>query len=277
MGLLLDFGRLRSRAGGWSASARAVWRCVGCAARTFFAFFLSGSAASKSGLRGGFAFLVASRCLRFFRAAVVCDSLGTAGRPACARADAVANFSFFSRAAEAQSAASCAARAAAAVSFSAVLFAFRNPKDKRDAICLYPPAGAGDGGGGVSAERQGHRARGGEGPEEGEGDRVRASANGTLKARVESGHQPEQAPCTPEDNMASCVRSDGHQAGLADQLAAGGLEGAERARHAACDVLCSVRLARVRGERTYDATARRPVKGSLTEVSSQSCYQRCPS
>ena len=205
MGLLLDFGRLRSRAGGWSASARAVWRCVGCAARTFFAFFLSGSAASKSGLRGGFAFLVASRCLRFFRAAVVCDSLGTAGRPACARADAVANFSFFSRAAEAQSAASCAARAAAAVSFSAVLFAFRNPKDKRDAICLYPPAGAGDGGGGVSAERQGHRARGGEGPEEGEGDRVRASANGTLKARVESGHQPEQAPCTPEDNMASCV------------------------------------------------------------------------
>ena len=43
---------------------------------------------------------------------------------------------------------------------------------------------------------------------------------------------------------------DGHQAGLGDQLVAGGLEGAERAWHAACDVLCSMRLARVHGERT---------------------------
>ena len=43
-------------------------------------------------------------------------------------------------------------------------------------------------------------------------------------------------------------------AGLGDQLVAGGLEGAERARHAACDVLCSMRLAQVHGERTYDAT-----------------------
>ena len=33
-----------------------------------------------------------------------------------------------------------------------------------------------------------------------------------------------------------------------------------------CDVLCSMRLARVRGERTYDATQRCPVRGSLTEV-----------
>ena len=112
-------------------------------ARTFFDSFLSGSAASKSGLRGGFAFLAASRCFRFFRAAVVCDCLGTTGRPAWARAEAVANFSFFSRAAEAQSAASCAARAAAASSFSTVVFGFMNPKQKRDAICLCPPAGGG--------------------------------------------------------------------------------------------------------------------------------------
>ena len=36
---------------------------------------------------------------------------------------------------------------------------------------------------------------------------------------------------------------DGHQAGLGDQLVAGGLEGAERAWHAACDVLCSMQHA----------------------------------
>jgi hypothetical protein len=70
-----------------------------------------------------------------------------------------------------------------------------------------------------------------------------------LRLQLDDG----QAPCTPEDSMQlitwrcrhapSAGTGDGRQAGLGDQLVAGGLGGAERVWHAACDVLCSMRHA----------------------------------
>lgn len=122
-------------------------------------------------------------------------------------------------------------------------------------VHLQGEVGCGVRGAAASAERLGHRARGGEGSEEG---RVTGSGLQQMapqrRASSLAASQSKLLAHLKITRRRRAQRWVPSSAGLGDQLVAGGLEGAERARHAACDVLCSMRLAQVHGERTYDAT-----------------------